>query len=299
MEFSKKTAPYAGVFWMFVTGVLFVGVTVLVKINGTRIPAAEAAFLRYILGFAFLIPMLLKTRITRNSARLWGLFTIRGFAHTCGIIGWFYAMANISIAEVTALSYLSPIFVTLGAAVFLGEELALRRILAVMTALLGSLIILRPGFRTLDPAHYGMMVTAVFFAVSYLLGKYLSEDNSPALLVIMLSFFVSIGLAPVAWSVWIPPTLNEVVILGGVALLATTGHYTMTLAFSAAPITVTQPVSFLQLVWAVLIGALFFGEGFDFWVVLGGGIIMGSVVFIAWREAVLERRLRAAEASIG
>ena len=64
----------------------------------------------------------------------------------------------------------------------------------------------------------------------------------------------------------------------------------MTLAFAAAPVTVTQPVTFLQLVWAVLLGALVFAEPVDIWVVFGGVLILASVSFITWREAVLNRR---------
>lgn len=63
----------------------------------------------------------------------------------------------------------------------------------------------------------------------------------------------------------------------------------MTLAFSAAPLTVTQPVTFLQLVWAVALGALVFAEPVDLWVVLGGSVILASVVFITLREAQLKR----------
>ena len=65
----------------------------------------------------------------------------------------------------------------------------------------------------------------------------------------------------------------------------------MTLAFAAAPLTVTQPVTFLQLVWAVLLGAFAFGEGIDGWVVLGGTVIMAAVSFITWREAVARRKV--------
>jgi drug/metabolite transporter (DMT)-like permease len=75
-----------------------------------------------------------------------------------------------------------------------------------------------------------------------------------------------------------------------VACFATAGHFTMTLAFQAAPVTVTQPVTFLQLVWAVSLGALVFGEPVDGWVVLGGAVIMGAVSFITWREHRLKRR---------
>ena len=65
-----------------------------------------------------------------------------------------------------------------------------------------------------------------------------------------------------------------------------------TAAFAAAPLTVTQPVTFLQLVWACLLGYFVFDEGIDLWVVIGGGVILGSVSFITWREAVLKRRTR-------
>ena len=78
--------------------------------------------------------------------------------------------------------------------------------------------------------------------------------------------------------------------LGLVAVFATIGHFTMTKALSAAPLAVTQPVTFLQLVWATLLGALVFGEAVDIWVLTGGGIIIAAVSFISYREWVLSRR---------
>jgi drug/metabolite transporter (DMT)-like permease len=107
----------------------------------------------------------------------------------------------------------------------------------------------------------------------------------------MLSIFVTLGLAPFALPVWITPTWQEVAILFTVAIFATSGHYTMTLAFAAAPVTVTQPVTFLQLVWATALGALVFAEPVDIWVILGGFVILSSVTFITWREATLKRQI--------
>ena len=74
-----------------------------------------------------------------------------------------------------------------------------------------------------------------------------------------------------------------------VACFATAGHYTMILAFRAAPVTVTQPVAFLQLVWATMLGALVFMEPVDNWVMLGGAIIVAAISFISWREAKVRR----------
>jgi drug/metabolite transporter (DMT)-like permease len=282
--------PVAGIVWMIVTGLLFVGVTAVVKHVGDDLPASQSAFLRYLLGLVFLIPMLkpiLAARLTRR--QVW-LFGWRGLAHTFAVMLWFYAMTQITIAEVTAMNYLNPVYVTIGAALFLGETLALRRIAAIVAALVGALIILRPGFRELSPGHIAMLAAAVFFGASYLLAKMMSGEVSAAVVVGMLSITVTIGLAPFAAAVWVPPTLAQIGWMFVVACLATAGHYTMTLAFAAAPVTVTQPVTFLQLLWSVLMGAVFFAEPVDIWVVLGGVVIVSAVTFITWREAMLKRR---------
>ncbi|MBV6636235.1 MAG: DMT family transporter [Mameliella sp.] len=276
---------------MVVTGLCFVAVTALVKSLGQRIPAQESAFLRYVLGLVFLLPMVGQLMQVRLTPRLWRLFSLRALFHTGGVVLWFYAMTRIPIAEVTAMNYLNPVYVTVLAVFFLGERLALRRVLAIVAALLGAVMILRPGFRELDPGHFAMLATALFFAGSYLLAKILSGEVSAAVVVGLLSVGVTIGLAPLAIAVWVWPTWWELLILLSVALFATAGHYTMTLAFAAAPVTVTQPVTFLQLVWAVVLGAVLFAEPIDPWVIAGGSLILAAVVFITWREAVLKRRI--------
>ena len=290
MSLLARSGPGWGIFWMVVTGMQFVGVTALVKLLGTRIPAPEAAFLRYVLGLVFLIPMIGTLRRMSWTKPGVGLFAARGAVHTVGVCLWFFGMARIPLAEVTAINYLSPIYVTIGAAIFLGEKLALRRVLAVVAALIGALIILRPGFRELGPGHLAMLGTAFFFGGSYLLAKKISAAHSAGVVVAMLSITVTIGLAPIALMQWVTPTPMEVLISFGVACLATAGHFTMTLAFRAAPLAVTQPVTFLQLVWAVLMGAVFFGEPADGFVILGGVVIVAAISFISWREAVLKRQ---------
>ncbi len=287
---SDTSRPVVGVFWMLVTGVCFVAVTGIVKHLGDDMPAAQSAFLRYLLGLVFLLPMIPALRRARLSRGDVGLFGLRGVAHSLGVILWFYAMTQIPIAEVTAMNYLSPVYVTLGAALLLGERLAARRLLAIAAALLGALIILRPGFREISPGHLAMLGTAVLFAASYLLAKRMSATCSASVVVGLLSITVTVGLAPFAAVVWVTPSFEQLAWLFLVAFFATAGHFTMTLAFAAAPITVTQPVTFLQLVWAVVLGAVVFAEPADIWVIFGGSVIIGSACFITWREAVLRRR---------
>ncbi|PVA06874.1 DMT family transporter [Thalassorhabdomicrobium marinisediminis] len=282
---AEQNRPLAGVIWMIVTGLNFVAVTAIVKHVGSDVPAAQGAFLRYLLGLVFLLPMIRPILAARLTSRQLKLFAGRGLAHTLGVILWFYAMMRIPLADVTAMNYLSPVYVTLGAALLLKEPLPPRRLAAVVAALVGAVIILRPGFREIDPGHIAMLATALLFATGYLIAKQLSGEVSAAVVVGMLSITVTIGLAPFAWAVWVPVSLENLGWLFLVACFATAGHYSMTLAFTAAPLTVTQPVTFLQLIWAVLLGAVVFSEAVDGWVVLGGAVIMGSVSFITWREA--------------
>jgi len=291
MTTATPHRPLTGIFWMLVTSLLFITVTALVKYMGPRLPAAEAAFLRYGMGLVFLLPSLKAFRDAHLTRRQWSLFGLRGFCHAMGVMLWFFAMTRIPIAEVTAMNYLAPIYVTVGAALFLGEKLATRRIVAVFMGLVGAAIILRPGFREVSEGHLAMLIAAVVFAGSYLLAKVLADEAKPGIVVGMLSIFVTLGLAPMAIPVWITPTWEELGILFLVAVFATSGHYTMTLAFAAAPVTVTQPITFLQLVWATALGALVFAEPIDIWVILGGFVILSSVTFITWREAMLKREI--------
>ena len=276
---------------MVVSGLCFVGVTALVKLLAGRVPAAESAFLRYVFGLLFLLPAWRGLSALRLTRRQIGLVSLRGAAHTVGVIFWFFAMTRIPLAEVTAMNYLTPIYVTILAVFVLGERLAMRRIMAIVVALGGALLILRPGFRELDPGHFAMLGTALLFSGSYLIAKIISGEMSAVAVVTLLSITVTIGLFPFALAVWVTPTLGDLSILFLVACFATGGHYAMTLAFAAAPVTVTQPVTFLQLVWSVIVGAAFFAEPVDPWVVLGGVVIMGAVLFITWREAMLKRRV--------
>jgi drug/metabolite transporter (DMT)-like permease len=287
---EQAARPVAGVLWMLATGLCFVAVTAIVRHLGTDLPAAQSAFLRFAFGVLFLAPALLalwRAGLPPGSAPL---FALRGAVHVVAVVLWFFAMARLPLAEVTAIGYLNPVMVTLGAALFFGERLAFRRIAAVVVALVGAAIILRPGLREVTPGHLAQIGAAVAFAGSYLCAKRLGQIASPQAVVAMMSLTVTLGLAPLAWTVWVPPTAAQTGWLALVAAFATAAHYAMMRAFAAAPLTVTQPVTFLQLVWATLSGVFLFGEPIDPYVLTGGAVIIAAVSFITWREARLSRR---------
>ncbi|AUH66137.1 EamA family transporter [Paracoccus zhejiangensis] len=270
---------------MLLTGLCFVAVNGIVRGLEGALPAPQAAFIRFLFGLAFLLPVIVPTLKQGFPADVWRLFLLRGALHVAAVIAWFYAMSRITVAEVTAIGFLNPIMVTIGAALIFGEKLAVRRILAIAVALIGALVVLRPGLRPMDPGHLSQVAAAVCFGLSYLIAKQLAERVPATVVVAMMSLTVSIGLAPLALMDWVPPTLEQIAWLGLVAVFATAGHYTMTRAFAAAPLTVTQPVTFLQLVWASLLGVFVFGEPVDAWVLLGGAMMIGAISYITWREA--------------
>ncbi len=287
---AAPSRPVAGVLWMLASGLSFVGVNGIVRWLGTDLPAAQSAFLRFAFGTLFLLPTLVVVIRAGFAPGLLSLYVRRGMVHLVAVLLWFYAMARIPVAEVVAIGFLNPVLVTLGAALFYGEKLAARRIAAICVALLGAMIVLRPGLRELAPGHLAQVASAACFAASSLLLKRLSARASPVAIVAMVSLVVSLGLLPFAVAVWVPATAVQLALLALVAVFASVAQYCMVRAFMAAPLTVTQPVTFLQLLWGTLLGALVFGEGVDPWVLAGGLVIIGAISYITWRETVVRRR---------
>lgn len=284
-----RSANLRAVIWMIITTLLFVVVTGIIRYLGSNLPALEAAFIRYAFGVVILLPIIFKLFKQKISMDLWRAFAIRGFIHGFGVCLWFYAMARITIAEVTAIGYLTPIFVTIGAAYFLGETLKIRRIAGVVAGLVGALIILRPGFQEISIGQLAQLVAAPIFAVSYLYTKQLTGRASPEVIIAMLTLFCTLTLMPGALMQWQTPSLHDVLLLALTAVVATAGHYSMTRALKAAPISVTQPVIFMQLVWAAALGVLMFNEPLDAYVLTGGGIIVAAATYISYREAKAAR----------
>lgn len=276
--------PREGVMWMVLSGLSFVGVNGIVRYLGTDLPAAQSAFLRFAFGVLLLAPVL-PGLLRGMSGRVLVLFAWRGAAHTVAVLFWFYAMARIPVAHATAIGYLNPVLMLIAGAVILREPLSMRRIIAVGVALAGALIVLRPGVQALNIRHMSQIGASVFFCGSYLFAKRLTGLASASVIVAMMSVTVTIGLAPLAWWVWVPVSWAQLGWLAIVAGCATLGHYCMTRAFRAAPLTVTQPVTFLTLIWATAVGAILFGEAVDVFVLLGGAMIIGAITFVTWLEA--------------
>ena len=285
---SSKTLQ--GIAWMVLTSFLFVGMTGIIRHLGSSLPAVEAAFIRYALGTILIMPMVIRHWQGTPDAQTIKLYVFRGLVHGGGVMLWFYAMARIPIAEVTAIGYISPIFVTIGAAIFLGEKLHFRRIGGVICGLFGALIILRPGFQEISLGQLAQLCATPLFAVSFIIAKKLTRTQSSSMIVGMLSLGCTIALFPGAVLQWRQPSSYELTWLAIAAVVATTAHYTLTRAFQAAPITVTQPLGFLQLVWAAILGIVLFNEPLNPFVLVGGAVIVAAATSISHRELQVSRR---------
>ena len=280
-----------GILWMVITTILFVGVTATVRYLEGEVPAPQAAFLRYAIGTVMLAPSLITLTKFKPDRSLFNKFVLRGFVHSIGVTLWFYAMSVMPVAEVTAIGFLTYIFVSIGASIFLKEKLHKYRLSAILISFIGALIILRPGFKVIESGQLGMLIATMVFTASYLIAKVVSKERTSSEIVAMLSIFTTIFLIPSAIYSWEPLSLEALLILTFTALIATLGHITMTKAIKAAPMVVTQPVLFLQLVWASMVGLFIFDEEFDIFVIIGGTVIMICVCYVSYREHVLGKKI--------
>jgi drug/metabolite transporter (DMT)-like permease len=280
-----------GILWMVITTILFVGVTATVRYLEGEVPAPQAAFLRYAIGTLMLAPSLITLTKFKPNRSLFNKFVLRGFVHSIGVTLWFYAMSVMPVAEVTAIGFLTYIFVSIGASIFLKEKLHKHRLSAILISFIGALIILRPGFKVIESGQLGMLIATMVFTASYLIAKVVSKERTSSEIVAMLSIFTTIFLIPSAIYSWEPLSLEALLILSFTALIATLGHITMTKAIKAAPMVVTQPVLFLQLVWASMVGLFIFDEEFDLFVIIGGTVIMLCVCYVSYREHILGKKI--------
>ena len=274
---------------MLLTGLCFVAVMVSVKYLSKDLPSIQAAFFRYLFGLILILP-LFKFQYKKNTNKLpifkYGL---RGLIHGFAVVLWFYSVANIPMADVTAINYLTPIFTTIGAILIFKEVITLNRVGALLLSFIGAMLILKPGFEIFSNGKIAQLFSTILFATSYLIAKNLTKTESTNLIVIFLTFFATITLLPFTFFLWVNPSIEDLLLLFGVAILGTLGHYFMTMALSLAPLSVTQPVIFFQLIWSTLIGLLLFGESVDIFILIGGSFIVVAIVQLSSNEKIIKK----------
>ncbi len=219
------------------------------------------------------------------------LYALRAVISMGAMSTWFWSISMIPIADMTALSFMAPVFATIGAVFVLGETVRLRRWIATAIAFAGALIIIRPGIVEMTTGSWLALASAGFMGTSILIIKTLSRTENPNTVV----FYMGLLMMPMALIpalfVWeIPPSEYWPVIfaMGPVAVL---GHITMVRAYILADASAVVPFDFTRLPFAAVIGWILFGELADFWTWAGAIVIFSSTLYIAHRESGLGKKL--------
>ena len=300
MPVSETPAPSAdpnvltGLGWMAICGCIFAFFMMVLKLKLGHVPPVQSSFMRYAGGLIWLLPYVILMRMREGQAaepirwRFDGAALGRGAAHAVGVSLWFYAIVRNPIADISALSNLGPVYATLGAALLFGERLRLRRMVAIGASFMGALLIIRPGFADINTGIYAMLLATPIFAISDLLGKRLAARHSNVTMVLQLTLIVAAFLAIPALWLWQPVTWTDWFWAAVVGLLATIGHMCLSQAFKVSEMWVAQSGKFFQLLCAAILGWFFLGNGVPLTTWLGGGVIVGAISYIAWREAQLQ-----------
>ena len=147
----------------------------------------QIVFFRNLFGLIVLIPLFLKNGFGQLRTKRSGFHLVRGIVHSGSMISWFVALTLIPLAEATALSFVIPIYASIGAIVFMNEPSESRRWWAIFLGFMGMLIILRPGFSAINLGSILVIGSAIAVAASKLMVKSLAQTDTPITIVFFLS----------------------------------------------------------------------------------------------------------------
>ena len=278
-----------GLLWSAASGALFVALNGTMRGLALQLDPMQAQFLRYLFGLLVMLPLLLHGRLVDWWPRnLGGQFT-RGAVHTVGLVLWFLALPHIPLADTTAIGFTGPLFIMIGAWLFLREPMRWERWLATAVGFAGVLVVVGPklglgGDGSGGGHHLLMLASAPVFAASFLVTKVLTRTETAGVIVVWQAFTVTLFSLPMALLTWQAPSALQWLGFALCGLLGSAGHYCLTRSFHAADISATQSVKFLELVWASLLGWLMFADLPTQTTLLGGAVICAATLWGARRE---------------
>ncbi len=273
-----------GALWMLATVLSFAAMQVSGRELSSEHDAVGVMLYRSLVGAILMLPIALafggkKNLITR---RPFGHLA-RNIVHFMGQYGWFYGVAHLALADVTALNLMMPIFGVVLAILVLRERLTVARAAVIMFGFAGVLIVVRPGVIPFEIATGITLAASFCYALSIIMVKALTSTE-PTLRIVFYMMAMQFGLALVlARGAIVIPALPEIPWIFIVGASGLTAHYCMTRAVSVADASVIMPISFLSLPIMAAIGFVFYGEELDAYTLLGGGLIIGATYLnIIW-----------------
>ncbi|WP_239451633.1 DMT family transporter [Elioraea rosea] len=265
----------------------------LVKLIAPAIPTAQIVLFRSVVALFALAPIIQREggiRVLRTRQPL--LHAMRTFAGFGGMMTAFYGYATLPLAEVTALGFTMPLFLTILSIPLLGEKVGIRRASAVVVGFLGVLLILRPGA---SDVPLGPALVVVFGAVCWALAMIAirrmgEQGESNVAIVAWFSIGGTVLAGALAIPVWVTPSWTEFAALVGVGLSSTVAQLLMTDAYRRGEPTIVAPFEYSGILWTALIGIMLFDETPSPTMAAGVAVLVASGLYILHREVIRRRQ---------
>lgn len=267
-------------------GFTFCVLNILLRTLAEQLPPFQVQFLRYFMGLIVLLPWIMRDGLAAYRTRSITSQLIRGAVHASGLYIWFAALPLIPFSEMVAISFTGPIFIMIGAVIWLKEAMFWQRWTAALIGFAGVLVVVWPGLT--GGGNWGsllMLASSPLFAASFLITKALAKRDSPTVIVAWQSLTVTLFTFPAAALAWQWPSATQWAIMLLCGALGSFGHWLLTHAYRVADISTAQPVKFLDMIWATIIGYLVLSEIPNSSTLLGAAVIFLSTTWIARVEA--------------
>ena len=282
---DKHTHPTArAVLLMLFSTVLFGLMAVVIRLASETQHPFEIAFFRNLFGLLFTLPLLFKHGPGLLKTSKLPLYLLRCAIGTVGMLAGFWAIVHLPLAQAVAISYSTPLFVTIGAVWVLGETVRARRWAAVLIGFIGVIILLRPDADTFTGASLVALLAAVMSASVAISIKFLTRTESPdAIVVFTTALWVPMTMVP-ALLFWQTPSGTTWLWLVLAGLFGTVAHMCWTRALQLGDASILTPISFMQVLVVGVFGWWLFDESVDHYTLIGALIIFGSNLYLAHRE---------------
>jgi S-adenosylmethionine uptake transporter len=299
---ARLSRPVRAGLWVLVSCLCFSAMSaIVVKLGQATGPdhlhPFEVVFFRNLFSLVPLIPWFWHYGLRGLKTDRTSLFLARGVVTLLSMLTWFYAITLMPLAEATAISFTTPLWATIAAIFVLGEKVRLRRWTALIVGFAGTMIVLQPQQQALDLGMMIMLLSTVFSAGSVIMVKLLSRTESTTAIVAYMALFLTPASLIPALFVWTWPSLTQLLWLVALGVVATLGHLAVTWAYHLEDASALMPYDFTRLIFAAIIGAVFFGQQPQNSTWIGAAAIFLSSAYIAHREAYLARQRRSNEAA--
>jgi drug/metabolite transporter (DMT)-like permease len=257
----------------------------------------EVAFFRQFLGVFVLAPWFIRYGLAPLRTKRIGLHTARAAVNVVAMFAFYYALSIVPLAQVSALGFSVPIFTAILAMAFLGERVRLRRWAAILFGFAGVFVALGPDLQSSGTVELGsllVVLSSLTWAIALIFIKVLGRTDSTVTITVYMVLLMTPMSLPPALLVWEWPTLAMLGQLVLIGVLGTIGQLTVVQALKEGETHVVMPIDFTKLIWAAILGFLWFHEIPTVFTWLGGAMIFASTMYIAWREHQLRRAKQAA-----